>query len=57
MADISKCTGKKCPKKDSCYRFKAVSNPHWQSYLMVPPIDDKGNCNMYWKMDTPKDVK
>lgn len=32
MADISKCGGEGCLKRDRCERFTALSNEYWQSY-------------------------
>jgi len=47
MADISKCTGKDCPKKESCYRFTATDNEYGQSYMGCPLKKD-GTCDYYW---------
>ena len=47
MADITMCSGKDCPAKETCYRFTAQKNNHWQSYFTIPPIKD-GKCDMYW---------
>jgi hypothetical protein len=52
MPDISKCSGKDCPLKESCYRFTAVSSDY-QSYFMTPPIKD-GKCEHYWEDKTLK---
>lgn len=48
MPDISKCTGRGCPIKDSCYRY-TVEPGFRQSYLAVPPVDSNGECEYYWK--------
>lgn len=37
MPDISMCRNKKCPLKDSCYRFRAMPSRH-QSYGMFIPF-------------------
>ena len=47
MADITKCNGTNCTKKDTCYRFLANSSA-WQSYFSEPPIKD-GKCDHYWE--------
>jgi len=52
MADISKCRGEGCPKKDRCYRYTAPSNMYRQSY-MSPPRKEDGSCDEYW----PNDLK
>jgi hypothetical protein len=48
MADISKCTGKDCPKKESCYRFTAKVNEHRQSYFGEIPLKEDDTCDYYW---------
>ena len=45
MADISKCTDKNCPKKNSCYRFNAPVNEPYQYYDKFK-YDD--GCEFYW---------
>ncbi len=49
MSDISKCSGTNCPLKNSCYRYTASSNSHWQSYLTEVPYKD-GKCELYWNI-------
>jgi hypothetical protein len=49
MPDISMCTGKGCPMKDSCYRFTAKPS-YRQAYLSVPPFQD-GGCRYWWPKD------
>lgn len=46
MADITKCTGRGCDLRETCYRFTAPKGM-WQSYFMTSPIKD-GECEMYW---------
>lgn len=46
MADITKCEGKDCPVKESCYRFTAKADDY-QYYFIESPIKD-GKCEMYW---------
>lgn len=48
MPDISMCSGKGCPYKDSCYRRTATPS-YYQSYFSVPPIED-GECKYYWEV-------
>jgi len=40
--DITKCSGKNCNLKDTCYRYKSESKDE-----IIPPIKD-GKCDMYW---------
>ena len=49
MPDITMCSGKDCPLKETCYRYKAKPD-EYQSYFMEPPYKD-GECNHYWEMD------
>jgi hypothetical protein len=53
MPDISMCKGSIgafiCPKKETCYRYKAEPTPNWQSYFLNPPYDrETGDCQYYW---------
>lgn len=49
--DITKCKGKDCPLKESCYRFTAKEDKVNQSYFAEPPIKDN-QCEMYWGEST-----
>ncbi len=48
MADITKCTGEKCPLKARCYRFTAPADEYMQAYFGAPPIKD-GKCEHFWE--------
>jgi hypothetical protein len=54
MTDISKCSGDKCPLKETCYRYTAPASPHWQSYIQPPFKQYKTEgkvvteCEQYW---------
>ena len=48
MTDISKCDGKGCPRKDTCYRYTAPANPYRQSYLGNPLNPADLTCDVYW---------
>lgn len=50
MVDISMCSGKNCPLKEKCYRFKAKPNKFMQSYFTIPPIKEDGTCEHFWEM-------
>lgn len=50
MPDITMCEDKKCPKKDTCYRFLAEPTPCWQPYFVNSPRKGK-NCEYYWWHD------
>lgn len=48
MADITKCNGNGCPKRDTCYRYTAMPNKYRQSYFVSEP-NDGAVCNEYVK--------
>lgn len=53
MADITKCSGKDCPKKETCYRFTAKDGV-WQSYFTIVPSEMKlkiFTCEFYWDIN------
>ena len=46
MPDFAMCTGKDCPKKECCLRYKATPCDN-QSWFSAQPIDgDK--CDYFW---------
>lgn len=48
--DITKCEGKDCPLKESCYRFTAKEDKAYKaykSYFAEPPFE-AGKCEMFW---------
>jgi hypothetical protein len=45
MADIAKCNGEDCKKRDTCYRYTAKANP-WAQCYQAPEIID-GVCHSY----------
>lgn len=49
MPDISMCMGDDCPKKEGCYRYRAIP---WfrQSYFSVPPYDGE-ECRYFWPLE------
>jgi len=52
MADISKCSGVGCPKKEKCYRYTAPGS-YYQSYFTYPPMEvikGKWSCGYFWKI-------
>lgn len=49
MPDITMCSGKECPLKETCYRHTAAPD-RYQSYFVNPPIDKATKkCDYYWK--------
>ena len=53
MADITKCSGEGCKKKESCYRFTAPSSD-LQTMFVTPPLDKDGECEYYWEVTKKK---
>ena len=49
MSDITMCTGKECPLKETCYRYTAPKNEYRQSYFQFVPYDhESGDCEFYY---------
>ena len=49
MADITKCEGKYCPLKETCYRFTAKDNEYGQSYFIETPYNkETKTCEYLW---------
>ena len=57
MADITKCHGDMCPKKEQCYRYTATSHEFRQAYFMTTPIQSDGTCTEFWKDERHKIVR
>lgn len=49
MADITKCQGRNCPRKDTCYRHTAKADYEWQAWS---DFDKLANCEYYWKNES-----
>lgn len=51
MPDITMCTGRNiegvCPIREQCYRYTAVPNPHWQSYMHAPIAHEDKVCESF----------
>jgi hypothetical protein len=49
MPDIAMCKGEDCPKKQTCYRYRAIPNPLRQAYGDFHlELEDGGQCGYYW---------
>lgn len=46
--DISMCENKKCPQKETCYRYKAKPDPYMQSFCK---FKYRNGCEYYWPID------
>ena len=53
MADITKCDGKRCDKREFCYRFTAMTSKYMQSWFTDAPIKKDGTCDEYWEIKCP----
>ena len=38
MPDITKCEGRQCELKDTCYRYTSKASEFRQSYFTSPPL-------------------
>lgn len=53
--DISKCFGKDCPRKETCYRYTAKPSEYYQSYgSFEQNRNSDGDCGYYWKVEKGK---
>lgn len=51
MPDISMCQNKNCHLRDKCYRYRAIPDDVWQSYI-CPTIDsDTMDCDYFWSIE------
>jgi hypothetical protein len=57
MADITKCDGDGCPRKETCYRFTAEASELRQSYFMNAPIKEDNTCEYYWPNENDRTKK
>ena len=48
MADITKCQGRNCEYKETCYRYTAKVSL-WQSWSDFDQLKD---CEYYWKIES-----
>lgn len=55
MADICKCKGKHCDKKENCFRYIAKDG-YRQSYFAETPTDANGKCEYYWAVNENIDL-
>ena len=49
MADITKCEGRNCPRKETCYRYTAQADDEWQSWS---EFDMLVECAYYWENES-----
>lgn len=49
MANITKCTNEKCKIKEECYRYTALANKEYQSYMMIDKeVNKPFDCDEFW---------
>jgi hypothetical protein len=52
MPDITKCEGRQCELKYTCYRYTSEPSKYRQSYFSTPPLTLNENgeqeCEYYW---------
>jgi hypothetical protein len=52
MSDISKCLGRQCKIKETCYRYTSKASEFRQSWFSTPPLtineNGKQECEYYW---------
>jgi len=48
--DISKCEGKECPLRDTCYRYTVKADEFMQAYGSYwRDLEEKNKCKYYWE--------
>ena len=52
MPDISMCTNKYCPIRESCYRYTAIPSEYRQSYADFSYNEELKKCGYYWNNET-----
>lgn len=55
MTDISKCYGKDCDKKDTCFRYLAKEG-YWQAYIAMDDLEKIKNCDLYWPIHSEEEL-
>lgn len=61
MPDICMCSGSKrvgddlhtCPRAKTCWRYTATPSEGRQSWFMVAPLTDGGECEHYYPTTMP----
>jgi hypothetical protein len=49
--DVTMCPGGACPRREGCYRYRALASAR-QDWLVTPPFDPvTGTCSLYWDLD------
>lgn len=48
MPDIAMCQRHDCGKKTSCYRYTAVPDEFYQTYVLIEDKDVSNGCDMIW---------
>lgn len=52
MPDITKCEGRQCELKETCYRYTSEPSKYRQSYFTLPPLylneNGEHECDEYW---------
>lgn len=53
MADITKCDGHECPRKEECYRYKALPTVGgWQAFFVASPLNpETKECEMFYELE------
>ena len=47
MPDIAMCSGTGCPRRNECYRHRALPNGDRQSWFAQPPIKADLSCDAF----------
>lgn len=57
MPDITMCVTNDCPKRESCYRYRAIPTGYnSQSYAAFEEACNKNNYEYFWDIGDRKDI-
>jgi hypothetical protein len=59
MPDISKCIGRQCELKETCYRYTSKPSEYKQSYFSTPPLtlNENGEQECEYYIDNKQKAK
>lgn len=54
MPDITMCVGNNCPKKENCYRFKAIPDLVQSMFAPEASYTGEDDCEEFWNIEDRK---
>lgn len=56
MADISMCCDHRCATRTACYRYRAIANSQYQSFMNFGRPDGAVSCDSFWTCEGRRDL-